>query len=278
MKFVKMHGLGNDFIIVEDFEEKLKLTVSDIKKLCHRNFGIGADGLVLIQPSDQADWRMRIFNYDGMEAEMCGNALRCVARYLYQRGLSKELEVTLETLKGVNRARIFLKGDDVESVEINMGEPILDSSLIPAGGENRLILMEDIILEGGLSFKITAVSMGNPHCVIFVNDCKKMRLEEIGPQIEHHTFFPQRTNVEFVEFLNEKEIKMRVWERGVGETLSCGSGACASVVASVLNNLTERKVTVNLPGGKLEIYWNEKNNNIFMKGPAVEVFSGETSG
>jgi len=274
MKFVKMHGLGNDFILVEDLEEKIELSVSAIKKLCHRNFGIGADGLVLLQPSSRGDFRMRIFNHDGTEAEMCGNALRCVARYVYEKGLTGRLEVCIETMKGLNKAKIFLQDNRVNSIQINMGEPVLESTLIPAQGESRLILMEELVLKNGLSFKISALSMGNPHCVIFVEDCEKMPLRDIGPQIENHPLFPQKTNVELVEIFNEKEIKMTVWERGAGETLACGSGACASVVACVLNNLTQRKVTVNLPGGQLEVCWDEKDNSLIIKGPAVEVFSG----
>ena len=274
MKFVKMHGLGNDFILVEDLEEKIELSVSAIKKLCHRNFGIGADGLVLLQPSSRGDFRMRIFNHDGTEAEMCGNALRCVARYVYEKGLTGRLEVCIETMKGLNKAKIFLQDNRVNNIQINMGEPVLESTLIPAQGESRLILMEELVLKNGLSFKISALSMGNPHCVIFVEDCEKMPLRDIGPQIENHPLFPQKTNVELVEIFNEKEIKMTVWERGAGETLACGSGACASVVACVLNNLTQRKVTVNLPGGQLEVCWDEKDNGLIIKGPAVEVFSG----
>ena len=274
MKFVKMHGLGNDFILVEDLEEKIELSVSAIKKLCHRNFGIGADGLVLLQPSSRGDFRMRIFNHDGTEAEMCGNALRCVARYVYEKGLTGRLEVCIETMKGLNKAKIFLQDNRVNNIQINMGEPVLESTLIPAKGESRLILMEELVLKNGLSFKISALSMGNPHCVIFVEDCEKMPLRDIGPQIENHPLFPQKTNVELVEIFNEKEIKMTVWERGAGETLACGSGACASVVACVLNNLTQRKVTVNLPGGQLEVCWDEKDNGLIIKGPAVEVFSG----
>ncbi len=277
MKFVKMHGLGNDFILMEDLEEKFEFSVSAIKKICHRNFGVGADGLVLLQPSHQGDFRMRIFNHDGTEAEMCGNALRCVARYVYEKGLTNRLEVNIQTMKGLNMAKIFLQDNRVSSIQINMGEPVLESMLIPAQGENRLILMEELVLEGGLTFKISALSMGNPHCVIFVEDCEKMPLEKIGPQLENHPLFPQKTNVEFVEILNEREIKMTVWERGAGVTLACGSGACASVVASVLNNLTQREVTVNLPGGQLEVFWDDKDNSLIMKGPAVEVFSGQIS-
>ncbi len=276
MKFIKMHGLGNDFIIVEDLQGKVQLSDSQIQKLCHRNFGVGADGLVLILPSQRGDVRMRIFNSDGTEAEMCGNAIRCVASHAYEMGLVDKEEVLVETQMGLNLTKIFLKGKQVDSVEVNMGEPVLDSQLVPAQGKDRLIIMEDLVLNQlGLTFKITALSMGNPHCVIFVEDGEKMPFNEIGYQIEHHPFFPQKTNVEFVEILSKREIKMRVWERGVGETLACGTGACASVVASVLNNFTERRVTVYLPGGQLEIYWDEEDKTVFMKGPAEKVFSGE---
>ncbi|UNC92940.1 diaminopimelate epimerase [Candidatus Contubernalis alkaliaceticus] len=276
MKFVKMHGLGNDFIVVEDFSGKIQLSDLQIQKLCHRNFGVGADGLVLILPSQKGDIRMRIFNSDGTEAEMCGNAIRCVARHTYERGLVDKEEVLVETHKGLNLTKVFLVEDQVDSVEVNMGEPVLDSQLVPAQGKDRLILMEDLVLNQlGLTFKITALSMGNPHCVIFVEDGEKMPFNEIGYQIEHHPLFPQKTNVEFVEIISDKEIKMRVWERGVGETLACGTGACASVVASVLNNLTERRVTVYLPGGQLEIYWDEEQKTVFMRGPAERVFNGE---
>ncbi len=276
MEFVKMHGLGNDFIVVEDLEERIKLSESEIQRLCHRNFGVGSDGLVFIHPSRRGDFRMRIFNSDGSEAEMCGNAIRCVAKHAFETGLVKKNEVLVETLQDLNQIKIFLKGNQVDSVEVNMGEPVLDSKLVPAQGENRMIIMEDLVLNQlGLTFKITALSMGNPHCVIFVEDGEKMPFNEIGFLIEHHSLFPRKTNVEFVEVINKRKIKMRVWERGVGETLACGTGACASVVASVLNNLTERRVTVDLPGGQLEIYWDERENQVFMKGPAEKVFAGK---
>lgn len=275
MEFVKMHGLGNDFIVVEDLEERITLSESEIQRLCHRNFGVGSDGLVFILPSRRGDFRMRIFNSDGSEAEMCGNAIRCVAKHAFETGLAEKKEVLVETLQGINPIKIFLKGNQVDSVEVNMGEPVLDSKLVPAQGENRMIIMEELVLNQlGLTFKITALSMGNPHCVIFVEDGEKMPFNEIGYLIEHHPLFPRKTNVEFVEVINKRKIKMRVWERGVGETLACGTGACASVVASVLNNLTERRVTVNLPGGQLEIYWDENKNQVFMKGPAKKVFAG----
>ncbi|RQD78001.1 MAG: diaminopimelate epimerase [Candidatus Syntrophonatronum acetioxidans] len=277
MNFVKMHGLGNDFIVVEDLEEKINLPAYSITRLCQRNFGIGADGLVLIRPSSKGHIRMHIFNSDGSEAEMCGNALRCVARYAFERGLVKEPEVLVETQMGLNRAVVYTREGKVESVEINMGKPLLESSLVPARGEDRIIHMEELVLKGGLSFKITALSMGNPHCVIFVEDCEKMPLGEIGPQIENHSLFPNKTNVELVEVQGKREIKMVVWERGVGETLACGSGACAAAAAAVLNNLTERRVNVNLPGGKLEVYWEENDGDIFLKGPAVDVYAGEVS-
>lgn len=279
MKFVKMHGLGNDFIFLRDPEEKVGLTPGEIQKLCHRNFGIGADGLVLVLPSRSADCRMRIFNHDGSEAEMCGNALRCLARYVYERGPGDRDTLKVETREDIKGVKLFLsdKGE-VGSIEIDMGAPVLESRLVPAAGPDRRVLREKLEVEGFPGpLEITAVSMGNPHCVIFVENVAEVDLATLGPRVENHPLFPRRVNLEVVEVVNPGEVNMRVWERGVGETLACGTGACAGGVAGVLNGLTRRKVAVNLPGGRLEVNWQEETGRVFLKGPAEEVFTGEIS-
>ncbi len=279
MDFIKMHGLGNDFIMVLDMEEHVpagrlpELAV----KLCDRKFGIGADGLVLMLPSGQreADVRMRIFNPDGSEPEMCGNAIRCFAKLAWQEGIVGKESIAVETLAGIIRPQLILKGDEIEAVRVDMGEPRLKREEIPMSGSGTgPVVGEAIKLDSGESFHFTAVSMGNPHCVIIVDDVDKVPLGEWGPALEKHLLFPRKTNVEFVEVLNDEHVKMRVWERGAGETLACGTGACATGVAAVLNKKTGRKVTVSLAGGDLVIEWSEENNHVYMTGPATKVFTG----
>lgn len=273
MLFTKMHGLGNDFIVMEDF--MLRLTGLDdlSRRLCHRNFGIGADGLVLLQPSDCAEFKMRIFNADGSEAEMCGNALRCTARYLYERGFTSDTQVTLEVYHAVKTARIQLDGGTVAAVEVDMGEPMLDSGLIPVSGAVRRVVEEEIDA-AGRTFSVTAVSMGNPHCVVFSDDLTGIPLEHWGQAIENHRMFPAKTNVEFVQINTRGEARVTVWERGVGPTLACGSGACAVLVAGVLTGRLDTLAKVHLPGGTLTVEWRQ-DNHIYMTGPACEVFRGE---
>lgn len=275
MRFTKVHGLGNDFILVNCFEEKFNpgdFSVLSIK-MCDRHFGVGADGLVLLLPSDKADVKMRIFNPDGSEAEMCGNAIRCAAKYLYEHGVVDKDKIKVETLAGVISLGLIIDGGVVKLVRVDMGEPRLERADIPMKGPPGKVLDEPLEI-GGVAYRITAVSMGNPHCVVFVPDVDQIQLQEVGPRIETHPAFPRKTNVEFIQVLNRNEVKMKVWERGAGETMACGTGACAAAVACVLNGHTGRKITVHLAAGDLLIEW-AGNNRIYMTGPAEEVFLGE---
>lgn len=269
LKFIKVHGLGNDFVLIPDwdpgFGDPAKLAV----KLCHRRFGIGADGLVLLFPLASAGWAMRIFNADGSEAEMCGNALRCVARYLITSGRVKGPEVTVDT-KASSKWAVLLPGG---RVRVDMGAPILDSPAIPVSGHPRQIIAEQVEVAGE-KFTFTAVSMGNPHCVIFLEPDRKVVVSHLGPLLERHPLFPQGVNVEFCRVENPKQVQVKVWERGAGETLACGTGACASLVAGVLQGKLNRQAKVKLPGGVLNIYWSPQGP-VFMEGPAEEVFTGE---
>lgn len=275
MDFVKMHGLGNDFIIVKvrSFEEAGNLKIY-AKSLCNRNFGIGADGLVAVGEDEEAGIFMRIFNADGSEAEMCGNAIRCVARLAYEERMVEKNRILVRTLAGLRKAEIISASDSrVQAVRVDMGEPVLERKDIPVDGEGGVVGVRTRISTGEIEF--TAVSMGNPHCVVFVEDVANFPIATLGPEMENHPLFPARTNVEFVQVLNEKEIIMRVWERGAGITLACGTGACASVVAAVLNGKTGRQVTVHLDGGDLFIEWNKEDNHVYMTGAAEFVFRGK---
>jgi diaminopimelate epimerase len=277
MKFTKMHGIGNDYIYVNGFEEKIDNVTEFAIKYSDRHKGIGSDGLVLILPSETSDFRMQMLNADGSEAEMCGNASRCIGKFVYDKGLTDKTEVTLETLAGVKVLKLIVGADNkVESATVDMGEPILESALIPTTLDKLTIINEPVSFEDKLEYRITCVSMGNPHAVIFTNEIDKLDLHEIGPTIENASIFPRRINTEFIEIISRDRIKMRVWERGSGETMACGTGACASVVAAVLNNLTERKVTVELIGGELIIEWNAQDNHVYLTGGATTVFEGET--
>jgi diaminopimelate epimerase len=274
MEFTKMHGLGNDFIIVSG-ERALPDHVAELaKKLCNRFFGIGADGLVYILPSVNADFKMRIINSDGSEAEQCGNAIRCVAKYVYDNGLTQKTELTIETLgAGVQPVRLETEGGRVQSVTVDMGQPILNGLAIPTTIDAEPVLGHPITVEGR-EFTFTAVSMGNPHCVIYVEDAASFDLAVWGPKLERHPLFPRKMNVEFATVHSRSQVDMRVWERGAGPTLACGTGACATLVSSVLNGLTDRKATISLAGGDLLIEWSEDNNRIYMTGPAAIVYSG----
>ena len=273
MEFSKIHGLGNDFILVDDREKKLADYPQLAREMCHRHFGVGADGLILVQPSRVADFKMRIFNSDGSEAEMCGNGIRCFAKFVYEGGMTTKTKITVETLAGIMVPECQVEDGRVTMVKVDMGEPRLAARDIPLaeGGEEPVV---DMPLEAaGQIFRITTVSMGNPHCIIPVDDVEGIRLEEGGPQIERHSLFPKKTNVEFVQFLSPTRARVRVWERGAGVTLACGTGACATAVAGHLLGKTERKLTVGLPGGDLTIEWAD-NNHLYMTGPATEVFRG----
>ena len=278
MIFTKWHGIGNDFVIVNGFEEKIGDYASKAIAVCDRHFGIGADGLVLALPSDVADFRMRIFNSDGSEAEMCGNVTRCFARYVYETGLTKKTELTIETLAGIIRPKLLFENGKVSAVRVDMGEPRLKRGEIPmTGGDSDARAIDETLTVGGKSYRFTAVSMGNPHCVIFTDEVENLDLKTLGQPIEFHPLFPRKTNVEFVKVIDRRTLRMRVWERGAGITLACGTGTCATVVAAVLNGKTDRTVTVHLDGGDLLIEWGE-DNHVYKTGPAVEVFRGEYLG
>ena len=276
MKFTKMHGIGNDYIYVNGFEETIDDPVSFAICYSDRHKGIGSDGLVIIQPSAYCDFKMRMFNADGSESEMCGNASRCIGKFVYDKGLTDKTELTLETLAGVKKLKLFLGEDKlVETVTVDMGEPILESVLIPTTLDKPRIINEPVTFNPEIQYNITCVSMGNPHAVIFTNGIENLDLTKIGPITENAAIFPRRTNTEFIEVLSTNRIKMRVWERGSGETMACGTGACASVVAAVLNGLTGRKTTVELLGGELTIEWRESDNRVYLTGGATTVFEGE---
>jgi diaminopimelate epimerase len=275
MKFTKMQGAGNDYVYVNCFEEQVADPKAVAIKVSNRNFGIGSDGLILIMPSDQADVRMRMFNSDGSESEMCGNGIRCVAKYAFDHGIVSKKEISAETGAGILTLQLFTGADNkVNKVRVNMGPPRLTRAEIPMlGNAGEKVISEPLnILHS--TFNITCASMGNPHCVIFVDDVENFQVEKYGPLIENHELFPRRTNVEFVQIISRTEVRQRTWERGAGETLACGTGSSAVTAACVLNGLTEKKVLNHLSGGDLEMEWAE-DGNIYMTGPAVEVFSGE---
>ncbi|MDH7576478.1 MAG: diaminopimelate epimerase [Bacillota bacterium] len=277
MNFTKWQGLGNDFILVETGNKGDSLPEDALpvfsRRICDRKFGVGGDGLVLLAPGSREVLSMRIFNSDGSEAEMCGNALRCVAKYAYERGLVEKRVFKVETKAGVKVSEVILEGQKVSAVRLDMGEPVLERELIPVlGTAGTKVIQEDLEVNGD-SLKFTAVSMGNPHCLIFVSDVSSVDVQCLGPLLENHYLFPKRINVEFIEIKNQEEIVVRVWERGAGETLACGTGACASVVGGALTGRTGRRVRVNLPGGQLSVEWAE-NNHVYLTGPAEEVFQG----
>ncbi len=275
MKFVKMHGAGNDFVVIDGADAQF--TEEELARvaigICDRNMGVGSDGIILVLPSRVANFRMRMLNPDGSEAEMCGNGIRCFAKYLFDRKLHTDVVMTCETLGGIKTLKINAVGGKVQTVRVDMGEPMLLRSEIPMKGTESAKVIGETLKVAGKKFEITCVSMGNPHCITFVDDVDHFPVEKIGPDIENHNSFPQRTNVEFVQIINQQEVKMRVWERGAGETLACGTGACATAVASMLNDKVGRKVTVHLRGGDLFIEWTG-DNKVYMTGPAEEVYKG----
>lgn len=283
LKFTKMQGCGNDYVYVNGFSEHVTDPVELARKVSDRHFGIGSDGLVLILPSTKADVRMRMFNPDGSEAQMCGNATRCVARYVFDHGIVRDRVVSVETMAGIRVVRLLMDAGHVSGATVDMGQPVLAAARIPlavAAGEDPESSHVHVPLQAlGRSFAVTAVSMGNPHAVIFLEagdtPLEQLDLPAIGPVFEHHPLFPERTNTEFVRVDSPTGVSMRVWERGTGETLACGTGACAVAVASFLNGRTGRTVDVKLPGGTLLINWNEEDNHVYMTGPAVPVFDGE---
>ncbi len=280
MKFLKVHGLGNDFVLVDAREDGELLSRSPAElsglavKICHRHFGVGADGLVLLRHAGDAGAYMQIINSDGSEAEMCGNAIRCVAKYIFEKDGGAGTRLSIKTKAGIMFPEIITQNGLVDSIRVDMGEPELERRKIPMLGEPGRVVGERLRWEG-YDFKITVVSMGNPHCVIFVPDVEKVPLSLWGPGIENHSAFPKKTNVEFVQVLGRNVVAMRVWERGAGPTMACGTGACAAVVACVLNGYTDREAGVDMAAGRLLIEWNEDNNRVHMTGPAEFVFEGE---
>lgn len=273
MKFTKLHGCGNDYVYVNLFEQPLENPAEMSIKVSDRHFGIGSDGLITIGPSEIADFTMHIYNADGSEAEMCGNGVRCVGKYVYDHGLTDKTEVTVETGAGIKILQLNVENGKVKTVRVDMGEPSFLPQSIPVIAEGEAVINAPISV-GGKDWNMTCVSMGNPHAVIFTEDVGNFPLETYGPLFENHERFPKRTNTEFVQVVSREEAIMRVWERGSAETWACGTGTCATVVACILNGLTDRKVLVHLLGGDLVIEWDEETNHVFMTGPATEVFSG----
>lgn len=276
LKFTKMQGAGNDYIYMNGFTQKIDNPSEMAVKLSNRNFGIGSDGLVLILPSDTSDFRMQMFNSDGSEAEMCGNASRCVGKYVYDNGLTTKKEITLETKAGVKYISLLEGNDKARKITVDMGEPILDPVKIPVKVDKDPVLNFPLDIDGKI-WEISCVSMGNPHAVVFTTGIKDLDLSVLGPKFEKHPIFPRKTNTEFIEIVDRQTLNMRVWERGAGETLACGTGACAAAVAAILNGYCDRKIEIHLLGGDLEIEWDQKNNHVYMTGEAVTVFEGELS-
>lgn len=276
MKFEKMHGAGNDYIYFNLFEEKIEDPEALAITLSDRHFGIGGDGIVLIGPSDEGDFSMRMFNADGSEAQMCGNASRCVGKYIYDRRLSDKKEIALSTQSGVKYLQLDVdtKTDTVKTVRVNMGQANTNAADIPVKSEQKEVINQPLEIDGK-TYHITCVSMGNPHAVVFINDIDELDLEKLGPKFENHSLFPERINTEFIEIIDKQTLKMRVWERGSGETLACGTGACAATVAGVLNDVCASRVTIKLRGGDLQIEWDRTDNQVYLTGAAEFVFAGE---
>ena len=274
IKFTKMHGLGNDYVYMDAIHQHIENESSLAQFVSNRNFGIGSDGLILICKSEKADFKMRMFNSDGSEAEMCGNGIRCVGKFVYDKRLTNKTQVTIETLAGIKTLELHIKEGKVETVKVDMGEPILDPKEIPVISNEEPVKNLKLKAEDK-EFTFSCVSMGNPHAITIVEETQDFNVEKYGKVLEIDKAFPNKTNVEFIEIVDKNHINMRVWERGAGETLACGTGACASVVACVLNEKTDRHVYVKLLGGTLEIEWNKQDNHVYMTGPAVTVFEGE---
>lgn len=273
LKFTKMEGLGNDYVYMDAISQEIKDRSNLAKKVSDRHFGIGSDGLILICSSEVADFRMDMYNADGSQSEMCGNGIRCVGKFVYDKGLTDKTNITIETLAGIKTLNLYVKDGSVQTVKVDMGEPILSPNKIPVDAPVEPVTDLKINAKDR-DFVFTCVSMGNPHAITEVAEVDSFDVDKYGSVIEVESVFPNRTNVEFIEVVDEHHIKMRVWERGAGETLACGTGACATAVACHINGLTERNVTVQLLGGNLEIEWNEKDNHVYMTGPARTVFEG----
>lgn len=276
MKFTKMQGIGNDYVYVNCFEETVKDPSAVAKFVSDRHFGIGSDGLILIKPSEIADCEMDMYNLDGSQGAMCGNGIRCVAKYVYDYGIVDKTSISVATKSGIKYLDLTVKNGKVSQVKVNMGSPILQATQIPVVAETEQVIDTPIEVNGQ-TYHITAVSMGNPHAIVYMDDIESLEIEKIGPAFENHVFFPDRVNTEFVKIIDKHTVQMRVWERGSGETLACGTGACAVAVASILNGHVDgdSQVTVKLLGGDLQIYWSRQDNLVYMTGPAATVFDGE---
>ena len=275
MKFTKMHGCGNDYVYVNCFKETIENPNEAAKFVSDRHFGIGSDGMICIHPSDKADFRMAMYNSDGTEGAMCGNGVRCIAKYVYDYGLTDKTTITIETKGGIKELDLTVEDGKVTWVNVDMEAPVLDADKIPVIYDEENKVIDKPVLVDGREYRITCVSMGNPHGVVFVDSVDDLDIEKLGPMFENHPMFPDRVNTEFIQVVDDHTIKMRVWERGAGETLACGTGACASAYASYLNKKIGKKVLVHLLGGDLQIEYDEEKHTIFMKGPATKVFDGE---
>lgn len=274
MKFTKMHGCGNDYVYINGFTEHIEDKVSFVKAVSDRHFGVGGDGAIFINPSEIADFEMEMYNADGTRAEMCGNGIRCVAKYVYDKGLTDKTSITIESFGKVKVIELTVENNEVTQVRVNMGKPILKASEIPVVSQKEPVVKEKIVVKDK-EYEMTCVSMGNPHAVVFIDDVTNLEIEAVGPYFENHEAFPNRTNTEFVKVKDRNTVQMRVWERGTGETLACGTGCCATLVACVLNGLTDRKATIEVLGGKIQVEWDEESDCVFMTGPATIVFEGE---
>lgn len=273
LNFTKMQGIGNDYVYISALDQEVGDPAALARQISDRHFGIGSDGLVLIRPSSAADFMMDMYNSDGSRGKMCGNAIRCVAKYVYERGLSNKKNLTIETLSGIKTLSLQVSGGIVTSVTVNMGRPVFEVEQIPVRWNDRKLIDEPIAVAGRL-YKLTCVSMGNPHAVTFVDQVESLDLIRLGPAFENHSLFPDRINTEFVQVIDRKNLRMRVWERGSGETLACGTGACAALAAAVTTGRCERSVTVHLNGGELQVEWDADRDEILMTGPAAFVFDG----
>ena len=278
MKFTKMHGAGNDYVYINGFTEKIAQEDKPewVRKISDRHFGIGSDGAIFINPSDVADFEMEMYNADGTRSEMCGNGIRCVGKFVYDKGLTKKEQITVVSAGKVKYLDLTVENGKAVQIKVNMGEPILKAELVPVVSDSEEVIDESIyISEVDKSYKMTCVSMGNPHAVVFMDEVENLQIENIGPYFENHCRFPNRTNTEFVKVMDRNNVQMRVWERGTGETLACGTGCCATAVACILNGLTDEEVTVHVLGGKIRIFWDRESNLVYMTGPAETVFEGE---
>ena len=274
MEFTKMQGCGNDYVYVNGFENKIDNPNKLSEIVSDRHFGIGSDGLIVINSSEKADFKMSMYNADGSEGKMCGNGIRCVAKYVYDNKMTDKTTITVETLSGIKTLELNVKNDKVETVKVNMGTPILLPKDVPVFSDKDKVVDEPIVIDDK-EYRITCVSMGNPHAITFIENTDDLEIETIGPKFENNPIFPDRVNTEFIQVLDRNTVKMRVWERGSGETFACGTGACATVVACVLNGLTDDKVTVKLLGGDLFIEYNREENTVYMTGPAKVSFTGK---